>query len=127
LSNGVEIRFNGRGHRIDFSDLTGRSIMIYTQQEVVQDLIAARLNDGGQTFFEVSDVSVHDFDSAHLKIRFQENGQPREILCDFIAGCDGFHGVCRPSVSANRLTIYERVFHSLGWASWRQRRLRPRN
>src|SRR5580658_3371987 len=110
VHDGVEIRFNGRGHRIDFKELTGRSITIYAQQEVVKDLIAARLKAGGRIFFEIADVSVHDFDSAQPKIRFHDHGEPREILCDFVAGCDGFHGVCRPTIPANALTVHERVF-----------------
>jgi p-hydroxybenzoate 3-monooxygenase len=105
----VEIRFNGRGHRIDFKDLTGRSITIYAQQEVVKDLIAARVAAGAEILFEIEDVSVHDFDSGEPKIRFVKNGERAEIRCDFIAGCDGFHGVCRPSI-AKALTVYERVF-----------------
>ena len=109
IHDGVEIRFNGRGHRIDFKELTGRSITIYAQQEVVKDLIAARLEAGAEIFFEAEGVSVHDFDSAEPKIRFHDHGEPSEIHCDFIAGCDGFHGVCRPSI-AEALTFYERVF-----------------
>jgi p-hydroxybenzoate 3-monooxygenase len=109
VHDGVEIRFGGQGHRIDFEALTGHGITIYAQQEMVKDLIAARLRTGGQTLFEVSDVTVHDFDSAEPKIRFHDNGKPVELVCDFIAGCDGFHGVCRPSVS-KALTVYERLF-----------------
>ncbi len=109
VHNGVEVRVNGCGHRIDFQDLTGRSITIYAQQEVVKDLIAARLEAGARIFFESEDVSVHDFDSAEPKIRFRDHGEPSEILCDFIAGCDGFHGVCRPSI-ADALTLHERIF-----------------
>ena len=109
IHDGVEIRFNGRGHRIDFKELTGRSITIYAQQEVVKDLIAARLAAGGAIFFDTEGVSVHDFDSAAPQIRFLNNGETSEIRCDFIAGCDGFHGVCRPSI-AEALTLYERVF-----------------
>ena len=109
IHDGVEVRFNGRGHRIDFKDLTGRSITIYAQQEVVKDLIAARLGAGGEIRFEIEDVSVHDFDSAAPKIRFRDDGEPSEIQCDFIAGCDGFHGVCRPTI-ADALTLHERVF-----------------
>lgn len=109
VHNGVEIRFHGRGHRIDFKDLTGRSITIYAQQEVVKDLIAARLEAGARMFFETEDVSVHGFDSAEPKIQFRDHGEPSEIHCDFIAGCDGFHGVCRPSI-ADALTLHERVF-----------------
>jgi p-hydroxybenzoate 3-monooxygenase len=109
VHDGVEIRFNGRGHRIDFKNLTGRSITIYAQQEVVKDLIAARLETGAGILFETQDLSVHDFDSASPKIRFHNNGEPSEVVCDFIAGCDGFHGVCRPTI-ASALTLYERVF-----------------
>jgi p-hydroxybenzoate 3-monooxygenase len=109
VHDGVEIRFGGQGHRIDFEALTGHGITIYAQQEMVKDLIAARLQTGGQTLFEVSDVTVHDFDSAEPKIRFHDNGKPVELVCDFIAGCDGFHGVCRPSIS-KALTVYERLF-----------------
>ena len=109
IHDGVEIRFNGRGHRIDFKQLTGRSITIYAQQEVVKDLIAARLEAGGEIFFEADDVSVHDFDSPSPRIRFRDCGEPSEILCDFVAGCDGFHGVCRQSI-ADTLTLYERIF-----------------
>jgi p-hydroxybenzoate 3-monooxygenase len=109
VHDGVELRVNGVGLRIDFKELTGRSITIYAQQEVVKDLIAARLEAGARTFFETEDVSVHDLDSAEPKIRFRDHGEPSEILCDFIAGCDGFHGVCRPSI-ADGLTLHERVF-----------------
>jgi p-hydroxybenzoate 3-monooxygenase len=109
VHDGVEVRFRGQGHRIDFKALTGRGITIYAQQEVVKDLIAARLEGKGEVLFEAEDVSVHDFDSTHPKIRFQRHGEASEIQCDFIAGCDGFHGVCRPSI-ADALTIYERAF-----------------
>jgi p-hydroxybenzoate 3-monooxygenase len=109
IHDGVEIRFRGQGHRIDFKALTGRGITIYAQQEVVKDLIAARLGAEGAIFFEAEDVTVHDFDSETPKIRFRDGGEPSDVLCDFIAGCDGFHGVCRPSIE-RALTIYERVF-----------------
>jgi p-hydroxybenzoate 3-monooxygenase len=109
IHDGVEIRFREQGHRIDFKDLTGRGITIYAQQEVVKDLIAARLGAEGEMFFEIEGVTIHDYDSTTPKIRFHYQGEPAEILCDFIAGCDGFHGVCRPSIE-NALTIYERVF-----------------
>jgi p-hydroxybenzoate 3-monooxygenase len=109
VHDGVEIRFNGRSHRIDFKDLTGHSITIYAQQELVKDLIAARLQAGADIFFETENVSVHDFDSPAPKIRFHNRGEPSEILCDFVAGCDGFHGVCRPSI-ADVLTLHERIF-----------------
>ena len=110
VHRGIELRFNGGGHRIDFYELTGRSITVYGQQEVVKDLIQARLASGGEILFEVASVSVHGFDSAQPRIRFQSGGQPREIACDFIAGCDGFHGICRPSIPAGALRFYERVY-----------------
>jgi p-hydroxybenzoate 3-monooxygenase len=113
IHDGVEFRFNGRGHRIDFKDLTGHGIMIYAQQEVVKDLIAARLKAGGQILFETEGVSVQAFDSTKPKIQFRYKDQAQEIKCDFIAGCDGFHGVCRPSI-ANALTVHERIF-PFGW------------
>jgi len=88
----------------------GRCITVYGQQEVIKDLVAARLNANGQIFFEVEDVSINDFDSEKPRIRFCKDGQSQEIACDFIAGCDGFHGICRPSIPAGVLTFYERVF-----------------
>ncbi len=109
IHDGVEIRFRERGHRIDFKALTGRGITIYAQQEVVKDLIAARLAAQGKIFFETEDVTVDDFHSTTPKIRFHDRGEPSEIVCDFIAGCDGFHGVCRPSIE-EALTIHERIF-----------------
>jgi len=109
IHDGVEIRFRERGHRIDFKALTGCGITIYAQQEVVKDLIAARLAADAEIFFDAEDVAIQDFDSTTPKIRFRDHGEPSEVLCDFIAGCDGFHGVCRPSIE-NALTIYERVF-----------------
>jgi p-hydroxybenzoate 3-monooxygenase len=105
VHHGVEFRFEGRGHHIDFQDLVGRSITIYAQQEVVKDLVAARLASGGPIVFEAADVSVHDLDSKNPKIRYRGG----EISCDFIAGCDGFHGVCRKSIEKS-LTIYDRTY-----------------
>ena len=109
IHDGVEIRFREQGHRIDFKALTGHGITIYAQQEVVKDLIAARLGADAEIFFEAGGVTIHDLDSTTPKIRFHDHGEPAEVLCDFIAGCDGFHGVCRPSIE-NALVIYERVF-----------------
>jgi p-hydroxybenzoate 3-monooxygenase len=112
---GIELRFNGRGHRIDFRDLTGgKGITIYSQHEVVKDLTNARLAAAGQVLFEVEDVSVHGFDSPMPKIRYRKDGQDYELACDYIAGCDGFHGICRPSIPAGVLTEYERVY-PFGW------------
>jgi len=111
---GIEIGLNGERRRIDFKRLTGRGIMVYGQHEVVKDLIEARLAAGGKIEFEISDTSVHDFDGDAPKIRYKKNGEAREIACDFIAGCDGFHGICRPSIPNGVLTEYDRIY-PFGW------------
>jgi p-hydroxybenzoate 3-monooxygenase len=110
VHHGINLRFCGRTHRIDFADLTGRSITIYGQGEVIKDLVDARRASGGPIFFEVENVSVHDFDSEHPRILFQNKGQQAELVCDFIGGCDGFHGICRPSIPASALTVYQRDY-----------------
>jgi p-hydroxybenzoate 3-monooxygenase len=111
VHHGINLRFAGLTHRIDFAELTpGKAVTIYGQQEVVKDLIRARLDAGGDIRFEVADVSIHDFDTDAPKIRFRQDGQPREIACDFIGGCDGFHGISRPSIRDGVLTIYDRVY-----------------
>jgi p-hydroxybenzoate 3-monooxygenase len=111
VHHGIELSFGGRRRRIDFADLTGgRSITVYAQHEVLKDLIKARLEAGGQIHFDVSDVSVYDLDAAKPTIRFRANGELQELTCDFIAGCDGSHGVCRPSVPPGELTVYDRSY-----------------
>ncbi|MGA7325273.1 MAG: 4-hydroxybenzoate 3-monooxygenase [Rhodomicrobium sp.] len=112
--HGIKIRFNGEGHRIDFKRLTGSHVTVYGQQEVVKDLIAARLAAGGDIRFEVAEVSPHDFEGAEPHIRFAENGKEQILHCDFIAGCDGFHGICRPSIPSSALTPFERIY-PFGW------------
>jgi len=92
--HGISLRFDGGDHRIDFADLTGRGIVVYGQQEVVKDLIAARERDGGELRFDVSDVHVDGLDADPV-ITFTEAGERRELRCDVVAGCDGFHGVTR--------------------------------
>jgi p-hydroxybenzoate 3-monooxygenase len=114
VHHGINLRFCGRTHRIDFADLTGRSITIYGQGEVIKDLVDARQAGGGPIFFEVENVSVHNFESVHPRILFQHNGQPTELICDFIGGCDGFHGICRSSIPATALAVYQRDY-PFGW------------
>jgi p-hydroxybenzoate 3-monooxygenase len=111
VHHGIELRFGGQGHRIDMHELTsGRAITVYGQHEVVKDLIATRLDAGGQILFEAEAVSVHDLDTSTPRIRFQKDGEDQELTCDVIAGCDGFHGVCRPSIPEGALTVYERKY-----------------
>ena len=112
VHHGIALRFGGRNHRIDFDALTGgKGVTVYGQQEVVKDLIAARLAGGGDILFEVRDVSVAGFEGSAPRIRFTDaDGNAREIACDFIAGCDGFHGICRPSFPAGVLSVFERVY-----------------
>jgi p-hydroxybenzoate 3-monooxygenase len=108
---GIYVAFGGERHRIPMAELTGgRAITIYGQNEVVKDLIGVRRATGQPLRFEVEDVAVRDFDSHRPKIRFRHEGLPHEVTCDFIAGCDGSHGVCQPAIPANRLHIYERVY-----------------
>jgi len=115
VHHGIELRFNKRGHRIPMSDLTGgRAITIYGQQEVIKDLIEARLAAGQELYFEVDDVSVHDLESERPRIRFTRDGEAQELECDVIAGCDGFHGVCRPSIPDAALRVYNHEY-PFGW------------
>jgi p-hydroxybenzoate 3-monooxygenase len=107
---GLELRFGGAGHRIDLKGLTGKQVTIYGQQEVVKDLIAARLAYGGPLLFEVADVAVHDLDGTIPRITYTEDGARKTLHCDIIAGCDGFHGICRPAIPAGVLTAYDRVY-----------------
>jgi p-hydroxybenzoate 3-monooxygenase len=111
VHHGLELRFDGRGHRIDFTELTGgRAITVYGQQEVVKDLIAARLQAGGELRFDVADVSLHDLESDAPTVRFHHEGAEHELRCDVIAGCDGFHGISRPTIPDGALRIYEREY-----------------
>jgi p-hydroxybenzoate 3-monooxygenase len=115
VHHGVYLRFGGHTHRIDFADLTGgKGITIYSQHELVKDLVAARLASGGPIHFEVEDVAVHALETSKPRTRFRINGAPQDLECDFIVGCDGFHGVCRPSIPAGALTIFEREY-TFGW------------
>jgi p-hydroxybenzoate 3-monooxygenase len=112
--DGNYLCFNGELHHLSFRKLVGKGVTIYGQQEVVKDLIERRLADGGQILFEVGNVSVQDFDGNKPKIKFRHDGKDQVIDCDFIGGCDGFHGVCRPSFPDGKLSIYERDY-PFGW------------
>ncbi|HET9688870.1 MAG TPA: 4-hydroxybenzoate 3-monooxygenase [Pseudolabrys sp.] len=111
---GINIGINGGLHRIDFKALVNKRVTIYGQQEVVKDLVAGRLADGGPLLFEVDDVTVDDLKAQKPKIRFRHEGRPQEIDCDYVAGCDGFHGICRPSIPDGVLSVFEREY-PFGW------------
>lgn len=111
---GVRLRFDRRDHRIDFTALTGRHVMVYSQHKVVQDLIAARLTAGGRILFDVDAATPLDFESDTPRIAFHHDGRAQHLDCDFIAGCDGFHGVCRPAIPPDRLEVFERDY-PFGW------------
>ena len=115
VHEGFDILFGGVRHRIDLSGLTGgKKVVVYGQTEVTKDLMDARAAAGAKTVFEADDVSLHGFDTAHPRVRFQADGRDREVECDFIAGCDGFHGVSRKSVPPAAIQYYERVY-PFGW------------
>jgi p-hydroxybenzoate 3-monooxygenase len=111
---GIFLNFGGELHHIDFRNLIGKGVTIYGQQEVVKDLVARRLADGEQILFEVEDVTIHDFAGDRPKIRFRHDGIDKQIDCDFIGGCDGFHGICRPSFPPGVLQMFEREY-PFGW------------
>lgn len=111
VHHGIELRFNRRGHRIDMYELTGgRAITVYAQHEVLKDLIGARLRANGHILFAVDQVRVAGLDADSPRVYFQHNGEPYEIVCDYIGGCDGFHGICRPSIPAGAVSCYEKIY-----------------
>jgi p-hydroxybenzoate 3-monooxygenase len=112
--DGTELAFGGRLHRIDFHALTGRHVTVYGQTEVTRDLMDARAEAGLTTIYEAANVSVSDYDGAAPVVRYEKDGQVHELRCDFIAGCDGYHGVCRASLPAGAITAYEKVY-PFGW------------
>jgi len=114
VHGGIYLQFEGERHHVPMSELTGRSIVIYGQTEVVKDLIAARIESGAPLIFEAAAVTVHDIESKRPRITFAHDGVGQELECDVIAGCDGFHGVCRPSIPAGLLRTFEREY-SFGW------------
>ncbi|CAN5284967.1 4-hydroxybenzoate 3-monooxygenase [soil metagenome] len=113
--DGIELLFQGKRHRIDMHGLTGgKQVTVYGQTEVTRDLMAARAEAGLQTIYSASPVSLHDFDGERPRVRYEKDGATHEIECDFIAGCDGYHGVSRASVPADALHTYEKVY-PFGW------------
>jgi p-hydroxybenzoate 3-monooxygenase len=109
------LRYGGRTHRINLRELTGgRAITIYPQHEVLKDLLAARLGAGGRILFEVENTSLHDPETRAPRVRFRRDGRPDELTCDFVAGCDGGHGVALPSIPAGARRDHARVY-PFGW------------
>ena len=114
VHEGVQLSFGAGRQRIDLKGLTGRNVVVYGQTEVTRDLMDAREAAGAATVYEADGVSVHDFDSGKPRVRYLKDGAQQELECDFIAGCDGFHGVCRQSVPSAALQTFERVY-PFGW------------
>ncbi|KAB2875109.1 MAG: 4-hydroxybenzoate 3-monooxygenase [Burkholderiaceae bacterium] len=112
--DGIDLCFGGRRHRIDLHALTGKRVMVYGQTEVTHDLMDARKASGQTTVYEAEHVSIHDFDGQRPSVRYRHGGQTHTVEADFIAGCDGFHGVCRASVPHERIALHEKVY-PFGW------------
>lgn len=115
VHGGIEMLYMGRRHRIDLNRLTGgKNVMVYGQTELTRDLMEARASAGLPTVYEAGNVAVHDFDAKRPRVTYEKGGQKFEIECDFIAGCDGFHGVCRASAPRSAITEFEKVY-PFGW------------
>ena len=112
---GIELLFGGRRHRVDMQQLTGgKQVLVYGQTELTRDLAQARQSADLPTVYQATDVAIHDFDGAPAHVSYTKDGASHRIDCDFIAGCDGFHGVCRASVPRGAITEYEKVY-PFGW------------
>ncbi len=115
VHTGFDMLYGGQRHRVDLTQWTGgKHVMVYGQTELTRDLMAARTAAGLSTVYEAANVQVHDFDTQHPRVTYEKDGQSHEIQCDFIAGCDGFHGVCRASVPRQSIKEYEKVY-PFGW------------
>ena len=115
VHHGFDLLFDGQRHRVDLSALTGgQHVMVYGQTELTRDLMDARAAAGLTTVYEARDVAVHDFDTDHPRVTYTKDGVAHEVHCDFIAGCDGFHGVCRASAPRSAIREYEKVY-PFGW------------
>ena len=114
IHDGTDILFNGVRHRIDFQELTGKTVTVYGQTEVTRDLMDARAAIGAPTVYEALDVELHDVESDSPRVTYRKDGATHEIRCDYVAGCDGFHGVARKTIPEAKLKTYERVY-PFGW------------
>ncbi len=114
VHDGTEIAFGGARHRIDFKGLTGKTVMVYGQTEVTHDLMEVRAACGAPSVYEAAEVSIHDIETERPTVRWRKDGVAHEIACDFVAGCDGFHGVSRQTLPQAVLRTFERVY-PFGW------------
>ncbi len=114
VHEGIYLRFAGRSHRIPLTELTGRAITVYAQHEVIKDLVKARLDAGGEILFGVTDAALYDLDTDSPKVRFHHEKKSVELSCGFVAGCDGFHGVSRPSIPSRHRHEFTRTY-PFGW------------
>jgi p-hydroxybenzoate 3-monooxygenase len=114
VHDGFALGFAGEHFRVDLKRLTGNAVSVYGQTEVTKDLTDARVAAGAKLIFDASDVSVEGFDRAHPTIRYSHEGRTHELTCDFVAGCDGYHGVCRRSIPAEAMRSFERIY-PFGW------------
>lgn len=114
VHDGIELAFGGQRHRINFRELIGKSVIVYGQTEITKDLMDGRAEAGATTVYEAEDVSLHDIDTNRPKVRYRHKGVEQELECEFVAGCDGYHGVSRRSIPETVLKTYERVY-PFGW------------
>jgi p-hydroxybenzoate 3-monooxygenase len=114
VHEGIELCFGNERHRIDFSALAGGTVMVYGQTELTRDLMDAREAAGAKTVYEALDVGLHGCDGTAPRVRYRKEGAEHEVQCDFVAGCDGFHGVCRDSIPDSAIATFERVY-PFGW------------
>ena len=112
--NGIELSFDGDTHRLDFTALIGRHVTVYGQTEVTRDLMAARERSGATTIYDAEDVAMSGFDTDRPVVTYRKDGQVHTVECDFVAGCDGFHGVCRASIPPDAMRTFERIY-PFGW------------
>lgn len=114
VHGGIEIASGGARHRIDFKELIGKTVTVYGQTELTLDLMDVREASGAPTVYEALDVSIHEIASDRPTVRWRKDGKTFEAACDYVAGCDGFHGISRQTIPANAVRIYERVY-PFGW------------
>jgi p-hydroxybenzoate 3-monooxygenase len=114
VHDGFALGFAGKSFRVDLKGLAGGAVSVYGQTEVTKDLMEARIGSGAKVMFEASDVTVEGFDGRHPTVRYMHGGRPHELTCDFVAGCDGYHGVCRQAVPQEAMRSFERVY-PFGW------------